>query len=480
MNGILTNISKNWKLDARFEDNNKYFYNYDEVNSIINSEKCYVIGRKGSGKTAICEYIINSQKFNSFSVKLSFKNFPFNELYSLNNSRYTYPNQYITLWKYLIYSNVCKMMVRNENVPSNVRDELSKLYPPQDIKQLARKISEWTSTEFGATILGNGGTLKLDRNIKENEIPWIERTNTLEDVILTYCDTSKYYVVFDELDEDYRNVKVREESDLYISLLTSLFKAVQDVKSTFYNTHHQIMPIVFLRDDIYALIDDSDKNKWSDLKVELEWDKNKIKNLLAFRISKDINATFSKEMTFEEAWYKIFQYGGVTYGDHQRKKMSSFDYIARSTQLRPRDFIKYIQQCCEITESEGLKFIPPRIIKHVDRAFSNYLKNEIRDEIFPLLPDIECIFQIISNMRKWIFNVNEFISEYNKYVVAGTIKEKNVELVLDYLYNFSVIGNQHRTIKDKHFFKYLHTNMTYNKDENIVIHRGLFKSLQIE
>ena len=82
-------------------------------------------------------------------------------------------------------------------------------------------------------------------------------------------------------------------------------------------------------------------------------------------------------------------------------------------------------------------------------------------------------------MRKQIFDAKEFINEYNKYLKAGTISEKNVDKVLDVLYNFSVIGNQNKFQDHKQYFKYLHTNMTYNKEEKIVIHRGLLKSLQI-
>jgi cold shock protein len=45
-----------WKLEARSEDNDRYFFHVKEVSSIENGDKCYVIGRKGSGKTAISEY----------------------------------------------------------------------------------------------------------------------------------------------------------------------------------------------------------------------------------------------------------------------------------------------------------------------------------------------------------------------------------------------------------------------------------------
>ncbi|MCD1118594.1 P-loop ATPase, Sll1717 family [Chryseobacterium turcicum] len=478
MNKTLESISENWKLEAKLENNQKYFFNYDEVNKIINKDKCYVIGRKGSGKSAICEHIVKLDNPNTYSVKLSFKNFPFNELYGLDNHKYTAPNQYITLWKYLIYSHICKLMIKNDSIHFGIRSELEKLYPQSTTSNLSRTISKWTSFEFGATVFGNGGSLKVGKENLKNENNWIEKTNILEDVILEYCDHSYYFIVFDELDEDYRNIQDNETPESYIFLLTSLFKAVQDIKSIFLEKNPNIKPIVFLRDDIYTLIKDSDKNKWRDFKIEIEWNESKLKNLLAFRISKDFNDK-NPPISFQQAWDKIFFREQIGFGNKQQKKIHSFDFIARNTHLRPRDFIQYIQTCCEETHNKKFDYIRESNIKFVDRAFSNYLKEEIIDEIYPILPEIETYFQIFSNIRKWNFSIQEFTIEYNKYLTAGTIKEQNIDFVLDTLFNFSVIGNQHMYKQDIHFFKYLHSNMTFNRNENIVIHRGLFKALQL-
>jgi hypothetical protein len=477
-NQTLKNIADNWKLEAKLEDTEKYFYYSSEVDSIVKKDKCYIIGRKGSGKSAICEYLVKRKAHDVFSTKLSFKNFPFNELYSLDNQKYTPPNQYITLWKYLIYSNVCRLMVSNENIDSSIRNELLKLYPKNDAKSLARTISTWTSAEFGANVLGNGGSFKFSKEHNKNSIQWIEKVNILEDIIANHCDNSEYYIVFDELDEDYREISNEKESEQYVFLVTSLFKAVQDIKSTFLNSGKKIKPVVFLRDDIYSLVKDSDKNKWRDYKIEVEWNEKKLKDLLAFRISKDFNSS-SNPLSFVSAWEKVFYREKIGFGNKQEKKIDSFDFMARSTHLRPRDFIQYIQGCAEESLNKNLPFISERTIKFVDRAFSNYLRDEIVDEVFPVLPEIEEYLQIFANIRKWNFNIQEFTNEYNKYLKAGTIKEKNIDYVLDTLYNFSVIGNQNKHRKDIFYFKYMHTNMTFNRTENIVIHRGLFKAFQL-
>ena len=70
---------------------------------------------------------------------------------------------------------------------------------------------------------------------------------------------------------------------------------------------------------------------------------------------------------------------------YTKAKIESFDFIARSTQLRPRDFIQYIQACAEETHNKNYPFIKEANIKFIDRAFSNYLRDEIIDEVLNMV-----------------------------------------------------------------------------------------------
>ena len=457
MNQLLKSISEQWKLDAMFEDL-KYFYNYDEVNSILSGCKCYVIGRKGTGKSAICRHIENIRMYNTFALKLTFKNFPFNQLYPLKDDEFTQPNQYITLWKYLIYVTTCRLMMKNENLDPEFRGKLEKIFPSDRIDSLARNVKEWTSIDFSLTALSIGLGAGVQRAPKVDSTTWIEKVSILEEIIANYAGTdAKYYVVFDELDEDYRVIKTESHNHLYIPLLTGLFKAVQSVKSIFYARHVQIYPVVFLRDDIYSQIRDADKNKWSDLKIELEWNEDKIKNLLAYRMSRDIN-NVGEILPFDVVWNKIIRKGTkVHWGDKQKKSSDSFDYITRCTQLRPRDFIEYVRCCCNEAIIQHKDYIDEKNILHVDRQFSNYLRDELIDEIYPVLPDILDIFQVFSTIGKWNLKVSEFREKYQEFVSTGRIKEPNIDYVLETLFDFSVIGNQHIRQNKISFFKYKQT-----------------------
>lgn len=471
---LLEEVS-NWKREAKSEDNDRYFFHVREVDQIERAGKYFVIGRKGSGKTAICEYFRSHRAHDTFSEKLSFKNFPFNELYAYPNSRYTAPNQFITIWKYVIYSTACRLMLKNEALDNDIREQLQKIFG--DEQSLGRMIGKWMGKEFGISLLGL--SIKMSREKNSSIEDWTERVNFLEDLLLQHGGDSKYLVLFDELDEDYRDIIEKKQRDQYTSLITSLFKAVQDIRSSFGNRTNsgpKISPVIFLRDDIYDLIMDSDKNKWGDFRVDLTWNSDKIKSVIAFRISRAIDLNCKSILTFPDAWARLFGRNLIRMGSKGRKKVGTFDFIARATLLRPRDFVAYLQQCAQHAIEQNTT-ITPNVIRRVDTGFSNYLRQELTDELFAVIPDISAVFDVISQLRKPNFSVSEFERVYNDQVRQGFIQEPNVKFVLQVLFLFSVIGNSPHPGNE--IFRYKNREARLNFNEGLEVHRGLFKALQI-
>ena len=155
--------------------------------------------------------------------------------------------------------------------------------------------------------------------------------------------------------------------------------------------------------------------------------------------------------------------------------MPNFDYITRSTHWRPRDYIHYLRECCKKSLDNHKFRIPYWIVKDVDKEFSEYLKSEIVDEITPIIPNVEEVFSIISQIRKQTFSPKEFLSAYTSHFHKT---EEDGKKILLQLFDHGVIGNQ-PTMKGKQIFKHQYPNALFNHTENIIIHRGLYKALQI-
>lgn len=471
---LLKKLEYEWKLDAKEEDV-KYFHYTEETGSVLEGEKYMVIGRKGEGKTAIATFIHKNVGAGAYADKLSFKHFPFNLIYNYSDNKYPKPSQFTTFWKYLIYVSICKQMVEDDNINSKIRDALVKLFPSKgSAKGLKNLIPRITVKEFGFQILSTG--LNIGVNKEKCELSWIDIADILEDLILeNVTSKSKYYIIFDELDEEYKDFTSKEEEEEYFALITSLFKAVNETRNIFKGEGLQIYPIVFLRSDIFQRINYSDKNKWSDYLINLEWTAEKLHRLIQTRI--DV-LTESKSKNFKEAWKKIVINKEVKMGNKQNSKMSSIDYILRSTHNRPRDVIKYLKEASKIASRNNYNLIGPKHIKEADASFSEYMRQEIIDEIYSVLPEYEEIFAILSTIRKQTFDPKEFLNIYDQKVSKGELKNRGAELVLKTLFEFSIIGNV-PSVSTRSIFKYENESARFNFKEKIKVHRGLYKALQI-
>lgn len=93
------------------------------------------------------------------------------------------------------------------------------------------------------------------------------------------------------------------------------------------------------------------------------------------------------------------------------------------------------------------------------------------------LPDVDRVFNILSSIRKQRFFFDEFKEQYDSEVLRG-MKGLGVELTLNLLFYFSVIGNQPQQ-RNQTVFQYQHRNARFNFRERIIVHRGLYQSLQI-
>lgn len=406
---ILTNkinlydeIINNWSIEAK-KENLTYFYNINEVNLITSGKKSFVIGRKGSGKTSIAQYLQASTKDDVF----------------------------------------CQM------------------------------VPKWTSKEFGAEFFGVGFSYGGD--YKESTATWLDAVEILEAVILNHCDFSNYYIIFDELDEDYKDFSNEDEAKKYKCMLTSLFKAVQDIRSTFDFVEKKIFPVVFLRSDIYSQLTDSDKNKWRESIIDLEWDTTRIKQMLAHRLCVAMDV---EDEDFDIIWEMVFSKEKVKMGNNGNREMSIYNYIERSTEMRPRDFIQYIKECAAIAKEKQELFISPYTAKDADENFSEYLKGETIDELFAVLPEVDEILGLLSTIRKQSFRFDIFKTHYMDLVEEGKVPKRDVKRVLLYLFEAGVIGNA-PTMRGQAIFSFSKKMPRFNFNEPMIIHRGLYKALQI-
>ena len=460
----------NWKLDANSEDLSRYFLNISEVTEIEGGNRSLVIGRKGTGKTAIANHLAKIAEYNTFAEMMSFKNFPFNELYHLTDSKYTPPNQYITAWKFIIYSSVLRMMMQNEQVDSSLRSSLSTHFQTDLTDSLASKIKKAITSSI--KLGGWGFTLEVGKGSGwlENSSSLIDRVEAIEKKILAHVDDARYFIIFDALDDDYRPSQ-QGVDDRYWDLLTSLVKAVQDVRRVMRMHKKKVFPVVFIRDDIYSQIRDADKTKWMDDATALVWHKQKLQELLAFRISRSASSD-GPLFNYNRAWLLVSNATAIN-------KKEVFDFIWNLTHSRPRDFIKFLSICARYALTNGQRKIHAEQLMSARTAFSRYLALDIQAEAEPVLPDIHYIYAVLSDLNKPNFKCEEFVALYEKHLKKGQLVTQNAERALSLLYDFNVVGNIKNSVTDRAYYKYLSPDSTLSLSRPICIHPGFHYFLRL-
>lgn len=472
-NSTVKNIAKRWKADA-LQEKIDYFYSYAEVDSVLSGDYCIVIGRKGSGKSALSKYVVQQESVNHdvFTESLSFKSFSFKELHNYGENLEM--NNYISLWKYLIFMKVCKMFVRNENVHIENRVQLGELLPKYSPIELKKEINSWKPSAFVFKLVDTFGKAslldaKIDfQNItKENNLDLEDKAEIIENVVLGCCDKeTTYYLVFDELDEEYRNIKNLVVGNHYHDLLISLLRTIIYVKTVAEEYNLKIRPIVFLRDDIFNRLQFSDKNKWYDNMLYLEWTPEKLKELITHRIAQD-NPKIAESLEF--AFSNIFA--------KEIEPNAIFKALLSLSQYRPRDLITIIKECCSIANAKDIDSIDIGMMKVAEQAYSKRLKQEIKDEIHTILQDCDDVFALLTELTRE-FSYKDFKSKLGKYKFMKKLQWAKAKQLIELLFDYSVIGNfnwiSRRPLES---YKYMDPDLQINYDANFVVHPGLIYNL---
>ena len=218
-------------IDGLYDPNiNSYFIDFEYKDALLNTSKCFVVGRKGTGKSALYNWLeTNQQKYDIMVENKSFSDFPFEKLLYLSDNNFSKPNQYQSIWKNIIYTELARLIILDQrNIADDSWTELAKyieyIFGSNliDLHKEVTRLSKKTNSSIGYdnTCLSSSNGLETElygdfRNItKINDRLW--------QTILSYVTsnpTKQYIIQFDQLDDNYTQYVNRGE---YLQCLISI------------------------------------------------------------------------------------------------------------------------------------------------------------------------------------------------------------------------------------------------------------------
>lgn len=486
------------KLSDVFED---YFSIIDK----LKQEYFIVSGRKGSGKSAIAQYIHRvvskrDKTLKSFLINLNPSSSDIYEVYDsifkMVSPQYQ-GSLFESYYKWMIYSTILQDMYDNRSVgsqilgDSNLRKFLKAneafigLQAGEPVESKSSKSLEITTGSL-FSLLGKLN-IKYSKDFADQKVPFYLLVRNIEDLLIKALPESdySYIVLFDDLDYNFSTSRGED-----INRITSLISATKHINlNTFAAAQNKSKVIIMLRDDIRnAVIDDGSRNMskvFESYNIDIEWynqtlynenneDDIALKRFMNRRVSCALDKAGVK---MSRPWEDIFSDKNI-YGK------SIFKYISDYTMLRPRDMILIFNK---ISEMECHVPISKRKLDAALKAYSEKLLQELRDEMSISLDknsvDVAC--QLLRHMARMVprnpssnYNYRSKPIEYREieYFIANdavSIGQCSAPDIITKLYMYSAIGTF--DYESKYFcFKYRkNDNTNFTKRTCFVLHKGL-------
>ena len=319
----------------------EYFLLTPELEKIINSKYWLLLGRKGTGKTAIYKYLEKSEPLainNNIVVSLNFKDYPWpaHKLYKESISGEL--SAYQKSWRFLFFVKlISKLIDVKEKNSESLSKELKwakkyieKIFGNPDptimevlfsklarIKKLAGPGLDVEETSF------NVGEVSFDDVAENKELQSTLRSNAFtllsyfENIFKNNVGDKRFLIILDQLDENW----LTGEIDEYSKVLINLINVCRNI-SIDESLKKNLKVIPFLRTDIYDTLRFNDKNKlYQDSAIVISWENDSLDTMFFERVKK--YKPLELELDFNKKCDSLFEASFV------RQGTPPFKYITR-------------------------------------------------------------------------------------------------------------------------------------------------------
>lgn len=443
------------------------YLNLSQVIETVNNPRYFLfLGYKGSGKSALSEHLKLCE--NEYVVEQQpLKDFPFKFFDKvIDNEDRTI--KYKTIWRWLLCVSVLASLCKEaKHVNDKAQEAIAiftqlGLFPVMEISTLLKKSS---TTTISATIKSLGISHSVSAEYAEADMELL--TNYVKNIILSIKEEKPHLIIIDELDD------ILTPKGKQFENIAALINEAKDLNAYFFGNHVPVKIVILCRTDMFERLPGQNLNKIRQSNsFTFTWyregiDSNKNSDLV-YLINKRAKLAYPKiKDVFQEFFPKKF-------GDSD-----IYSALLNYTRHIPRDFVQlinYIQDNCTSNKVSN-----EAIIKGIRRYSTEYFLPEISNELSGYLPNgmIQPVFSAISSIRSQSFTYEQFVNKFNEVMPNNGIDSLEI---LKVLYDCSAIGHTHYYKEydgTRVLFKYRNRATSFEKNDKILLHRGLWKAMNV-
>lgn len=438
-----------------------------------------VVGRKGTGKTAIFYEVRSSLGRNRSTVVLDLKpeGHQFTKLREAVLSQLSPGLQEHTMtgfWNYILLTELAHKILSTEggwasNDPGrHVRfKNLEHVYASHEIdsegdlsQRLLRQVNRLTE-RFGDA---------KESETREKITEWLYAGDirTLDKAVSDYLrEKDAVWLLMDNLDKGW---PVHGTTPADIMIVRALLEATRKLQRQLEENDVEFKCLVFLRTDIFEHLVQETPDKGKDTAIRLDWDDPGV-----FReiVKKRVNASTELQGSFQDVWPILF--------DSHIGTEDSFNYILERTLMRPRDLLTFLHRATEVAVNRGHGKVSSDDISQAEKSYSEDLVLVTAYEIGDTYPQFADLLYAFQGMLR-VLSLPEVEAVLGKVGIKNSDMHKAVELLLWY----GFLGTAGTTSDEDKYSYQVRYNLRHllhpieKGEAKFVIHPGFRTSLGIK
>lgn len=440
----------------------------------ISGSRFLFLGYKGAGKSTIGEHLqLKLQdRFDCFVKPIALSDFPFTPFSKIIRGDAEPEHKYPAAWSWILLIHVLESLASDESLSHPRMAEF------QDAINAFRKMGLSPSGSPAAivrTTAKNSFKLSLPGALAQYEWsgsdtrPASEIPDFVESLKTLICDArtaSSHYLVLDGLDDILTSREVQFKS------LSALVFEVDRLNKMFRDNNINVKIILLCRTDMYEKIPGANKNKTRhDYAIELDWyhDSNDPGNSLLVNLAhRRASRSLSRDCDIFNEFF-VSQIKG--------KPIEKF--LLDMTRHTPRDFLQLLTSIQQF--NDGSRMRDAHINSGMREYSIKYFLPEIRDELsgYAQPEEINQMVSALARLRKRDFSFQELVM-----ASADLAKPLSKDRVFDLsclMFECSAFGHiENRSGGTTHYtFKFRNRQSSFNEMDKIMVHRGLWKALNV-
>lgn len=434
------------------------------LDNFLEGKKYFILGLKGTGKTALLRYIslmLENKNDNLYSHFILFKsdfddsdkqslsalNNPINvDVVSDSHEKDSIDSSYKSNWRYFLYNKIVEIQ-KDQEICLFQNNEIWNKFSSLVLSANKKKNSLFPVIKKGVITLSKHPSLVAEFEYKDNDsitISFSEYVKILDRNFERLQSGDDYLnIFFDELELSFYKNKQRDRD---IRLIRDLIMTIEWINSKSKRLRYNLKFYSAIRSEVKKAIQSSgfEINKIiGDFGWELGWNKastddkyQPILNVITRRLK--YQSTELENLSDDELWEKLFP--------KFVQKEDTRKYILHNSWYRPRDVIRLLK-LAQDESPDSIKFTHT-IFDSIRKKYSEDSWIELREELTAKYkPDqIESIERIFEDFKSR-FSLDEFIKHVDKVkeIYSHELNINNniddLKILLTDLYNIGFLGN---------------------------------------